>query len=407
MESLRTVFKVLTRVGILAAGTLACLFIALAIEHSRSFSLPEPTGSYPVGRTISVWEDTAPDLLAPTLGAKRKLMVWIWYPAGANDTLRPDCPYLPRDMSDAVTVSRGLLLGKFLSRDLSSVEAHSIPNASAARSGGPFPVILLRGGASAGIWNYTALAEDLASHGYVVVGFDAPYRTGVVALPDGQVVRRLQSNDPEEGSGVERMRRVERILGAWTADMRFVLDQLGRLNAANSGWLLSGQLDLERVGAVGHSFGGAQAAEFCRLDPRCKVGVDLDGLLLSDVIRSGLHQPFLFLLSEHRGENDTESRQIMADLRSVYGRMPEGVGAFLKIRGGNHFFFSDDGALLKSHIILSLLRFAGVVGIDGQRQLAITQYCVRKFLDGHLRQGKAPEAGVLLSPQYPEPKVIR
>ena len=189
--------------------------------------------------------------------------------------------------------------------------------------------------------------------------------------------------------------------------MRFVLDQLGRLNAANSGWLLSGQLDLERVGAVGHSFGGAQAAEFCRLDPRCKVGVDLDGLLLSDVIRSGLHQPFLFLLSEHRGENDTESRQIMADLRSVYGRMPEGVGAFLKIRGGNHFFFSDDGALLKSHIILSLLRFAGVVGIDGQRQLAITQYCVRKFLDGHLRQGKAPEAGVLLSPQYPEPKVIR
>ena len=35
--------------------------------------------------------------------------------------------------------------------------------------------------ASAGVVNSSTLAEDLASHGYVVVGFDAPYRTGFVA----------------------------------------------------------------------------------------------------------------------------------------------------------------------------------------------------------------------------------
>jgi hypothetical protein len=31
-----------------------------------------------------------------------------------------------------------------------------------------------RAGASAGVVGYSTLAEDLASHGYVVVGFDAP-----------------------------------------------------------------------------------------------------------------------------------------------------------------------------------------------------------------------------------------
>jgi hypothetical protein len=35
----------------------------------------------------------------------------------------------------------------------------------------------MRGGASAPVANYSTLAEDLASHGFVVVGFDAPYRT--------------------------------------------------------------------------------------------------------------------------------------------------------------------------------------------------------------------------------------
>ena len=48
----------------------------------------------------------------------------------------------------------------------------------------------MRGGASSPILNYSTLAEDLASHGYVVVGFDAPYRTFVVAFSDGRVIQR-------------------------------------------------------------------------------------------------------------------------------------------------------------------------------------------------------------------------
>lgn len=52
----------------------------------------------------------------------------------------------------------------------------------------------MRGGAFAEVWNYSSLAEDLASHGCVIVGFDALYRTNVIAFPDGRVARRIAEN---------------------------------------------------------------------------------------------------------------------------------------------------------------------------------------------------------------------
>ena len=62
-----------------------------------------------------------------------------------------------------------------LTRDLSKVHSHSIPNAdvSPQRAGIPCGDHRERGRHSS-VLNYSTLAEDLASHGYIVVGFDAP-----------------------------------------------------------------------------------------------------------------------------------------------------------------------------------------------------------------------------------------
>jgi hypothetical protein len=59
----------------------------------------------------------------------------------------------------------------------------------------------------------------------------------------------------------------------------------------------------------------------------------------------------------------------MANIQSIYDRLPADGRLCIAIRGANHFLFSDDGALLKSHIVLGTL---GIVGIDGRRQLAVT-----------------------------------
>jgi len=405
--SARRIFKgfaVLAMSGVLGVGA---LLLSLWLEHRTGLTLPTPTGPFAVGRAIYDWtDDAALDTLAPVPGTKRELLVWIWYPAAAGQSVALN-DYVPAQMRAAAEPSGGLL--RLLTRDLSDVYSHSIRNAGVSPQQRSYPVVIIRAGASLEVWNYSTLAEDLASHGYVVVGFDAPYRTFTVVFPDGRVMRRLPANDPElclETTGQQRDRCATRVLNAWTGDMAFVLDRLAQLNASDASGTFTGRLDLARVGVFGHSFGGAAAALFCHEDSRCKAGIDVDGAPHGSVIQAGINRPFMFLLSGHSGESDAEGAQVWADIQSIYERLPPDGRLRVQIRGANHFLFSDDGALLKSHIVLRTLRLLGIVGIDGRRQLAVTAYCLRSFFDAYLK-GAGVSPPKMASPLYPEIEVLK
>jgi hypothetical protein len=53
--------------------------------------------------------------------------------------------------------------------------------------------------------------------------------------------------------------------------------------------------------------------------------------------------------------------------------------------------------MLKSHVVRGVLRAAGKLGIDGDRQLAITAYCLRTFFDAYVKEsaGSPPEISSL------------
>jgi len=55
---------------------------------------------------------------------------------------------------------------------------------------------------------------------------------------------------------------------------------------------------------------------------RCKAGIDLDGQPFGSVIQEGLHQPFMFVLSDHSRESNAETRQIRANIQSIYDHLP-------------------------------------------------------------------------------------
>jgi dienelactone hydrolase len=403
----RRILKGLAVLPILAVLGAAALLGSSWIEHRFSVTLPTPTGPFAVGRSIYDWTDEANvDKLAPVAGTKRELLVWIWYPSTAGQSAAAD-DYIPAPLRAEVVRALGALLGGFLTRDLSKVHPHSIRNSEVSPQQQSYPVVILRAGSSAEVWNYSTLAEDLASHGYVVVGFDSPYRTSVVVFPDGRVMRRTPENNPELCEGHEQAQQarcVDRVLAAWIADIGFVLDRLEQLNADASG-KFKGHLDMTRVGVFGHSFGGATALQFCHADSRCKAGIDVDGQPFGSVIQAGLYQPFMFLLSDHSRESDPESDQIRANIRSIYDRLPPDGRLQVTIRGANHFLFSDDGALLKSHIVMGALRALGVVGIDGRRQLAVTAYCIHSFFDAYLK-GTSVSRLKISSPLYPELQVL-
>jgi dienelactone hydrolase len=400
----RRIPRLLAALTIAGAVAAAALLASLWLEHRREVSLPVPTGPFGVGRALFDWVDeNAVDTLAPSPGTKRELLVWIWYPTATGQSVAVE-DYLPARVRAEVERSRGRLISGFLTRDLSRVHPHSLRGVDVSTLQPPYPVVILRAGASAEVWNYQALAEDLASHGYVVVGLDAPYRSHVVVFPDGRVMRRLPQNNPElclERTGEERARCADRLLRAWSADSSFVLDRLAELSASDPSGKYKGRFDTSRVGVLGHSFGGAAAMQFCHDDVRCTAGIDIDGAPAGRVVEASLHKPFMFLLSDHDRETDPEATQIRAEIQSIYDRLPAQGRRRITIRGANHFMFSDDGALLKSGLVRGVLHLLGQLRIDGPRQLAITAYCVRSFFDAHLK-GMPPRVD---SPLYPEIRV--
>jgi len=400
----KRLIKGLAALAIFAVVGLTMLLALLWREHKTEVTLPAPAGHFAVGRTTYAWvNNTRTDELAPSSGAKREVVVWIWYPSAAATSAAP-VEYLPAPWRSALAQHSGALMSQFFTRDLSLVRAHSTSDPEVSPERPSYPVVIMRAGGGALTTDYTTLTEDLASHGYIVVGFDAPYRTFVVVLPDNRVVIRPPTNDPENLQADQANRLINRLLPMWTSDTAFVVTQLGHLNAADPSGKFTGRLDMQRLGMFGHSFGGATALQFCHDDPRCKAGIDMDGAPFGSVVPEGLKQPFMFIFSDHSRElSDPASRQILVDIQSIYRRLPSGR-LLITIRQANHFSFSDQ-MLLKSHYVIGLLRLFGFGGLDGHRGLAITAEYVRTFFDVYLKD--APIA-LLDKPSqlYPEVQFV-
>jgi predicted dienelactone hydrolase len=178
---LKRILRALAVAVLFAVAGIAVLLGMLWLDHTRETTLPTPTGQFAVGRTTYVWGDAAhADPMAPQPGTKRELLAWIWYPVAPQQPSQPFDDYLPAPRRTAIDRDNGPLLRQFLTRDWSRVRAHSIRNTELSPQQRSYPVVFMRPGLAALTTQYTCLAEDLASHGYVVVGFDAPNRFMIV-----------------------------------------------------------------------------------------------------------------------------------------------------------------------------------------------------------------------------------
>jgi dienelactone hydrolase len=406
---IRIVKRLVKGVGMLALIALAALVVLIAalwVDHWTATPLLPPSGSYKVGRSTYICTDqTRINPYAPVSSARQDLAVWIWYPAAPSPSAKKS-EYLPGYWIHALEHHEGFILAKLLGKDLTRVEEHSWTDAPVSNEQATFPVTILRAGGGALGSDYTTLAEDLASHGYIVISFDAPYRTVITAFPDGRVATRTVGGDFDTTpSSPNTLRLATQLMSAWIADTKFVLDQLQQLNANDPTGRFTGKFDLQKLGIAGHSLGGATAAQFCHDDPRCKAGIDIEGMPFGSVIQDGLHQPFFFLMSDHsREQSGAESQGVERNIQSIYNSVPDGRRWGMTITGANHFTFSDQ-MFTKSPILMFFLRRVGMMGpLEKRRGLAITSVCVHTFFDVYLKGASTEEMNSLPS-IYPELKM--
>jgi dienelactone hydrolase len=368
--------------AVLGAVLLGALVGWLWVAHGRAVTLPAPAGPYAIGRTTYDWVDAArPDPFAP--GTSRELLVWVWYPAAPTPGA-PPALY----MSPAWAKLRASGVGALLYQRPDRVRVHAVAEAPLAPAPARYPVLILEPGLGRDPIDYTTLAEDLASRGYIVAGIFPTDSTDVL-FPDGRTVPSV--NAARDGMAPDQL------IGVWAGDVRFVLDQLTARNAA-AGDRLAGHLDLDRLGIFGHSFGGATAAEVCRLDTRCKAGADLDGTPYGAVARTGLPQPFLFINGDEAttGACNADCVAQRQGTATIVGSAPTGHFALI-VGGAHHFNFTDLAVTF-----FPLGRPLGLLGpIDGARGLRITAAYLAAFFDRYLQHAATP----LLdgpSPAYPE-----
>mgnify|MGYP001308345575 CR=1 FL=1 len=358
-----------------------------ASEAPAAPYLPEPTGPSAVG-TTSLWltDTSRPDPWAAGVNA-RELMVSLWYPAVPSNGRRAQ--YMTAAESELQLTSRGITT---VPPDvLSTTRTNAVGDAAPAGEKAGCPLIVLSPGFTNSRSALTALAEDLASHGYVVAGIDHTYESYATAFPDGRVTTGLAREVP-------RWNRKEKVLAGRAADVRFVLD---KLTGTHPAWPGAALVDPSLIAMAGHSVGGAAAISTMLADSRVRVGVDMDGSTVAEIPEEGLSRPFLFLGKQSSytpGVQPPDAPPAKPGTWSTWERdwrLLTGWKRWLVVAGAVHASFTDL-ALLADQIGIDT-----AAGISGARSLDITRAYVLAFFDQHLRGNPQP----LLdhpSPSYPE-----
>ena len=339
--------------------------------------LPEPTGPCPAG-TTSLWltDTSRPDPWAAGAVA-RELMVSLWYPAATPEG-RP-APYMTAAESELQLASRSIT--GIPPDALSAVETNAVSNATPSRQQRSLPLVVLSPGFTSPRSTLTALAEDLASHGYVVAGIDHTYESFATAFPDGRVTTCLAREARRRGSGFP-----EKIASGRAADVSFVL---GELTGAHPAWPAAGLIDPSRIAMAGHSAGGAAAIAAMLADSRIRAGIDMDGSTVAPIPDRGLSRPFMFLGKQSNytpGSGGAVPARTLAWKRlrgavSTWERDWEfltGWKRWLVVAGAVHASFTDL-ALLADQTGIDI-----DAGLSGARSLDITRAYVRAFFDQHL-----------------------
>jgi predicted dienelactone hydrolase len=234
--------------------------------------LPPPTGKFAVGRTQFHWVDeNRAELETRDPNDRRELMVYLFYPAVTHSSAQTAL-YLP----DAEALRPELKEDQIAK--LRAVKTHSGQDSPMARKQKPYPVLIVAPGAGTKVLSYTAVMEDIASHGYIVAAIDPPYTAPAVKFPNGKVLRTLSPGERgwETATSREDFQRIyEQMIAYWCKDFGFVLTKLKDMNTKDGRF--AGSMDLVRVGAFGHSQGGHLVGKLRLLDPRFSAALNLDG----------------------------------------------------------------------------------------------------------------------------------
>lgn len=337
----------------LAALAVVILLLSgyVAWEVSSPIRFDKPTGPYTVGTFGAEVTDSArvEDAL-PGKDRYRRLILQFWYPAEKTAGLtramyHPNPDYFDREVNKLFDIPEVML-----SR-LTKSTTNSWVNAPVSPTKPKYPVILFSHGMNGMRFLNTYQMEELASHGYIVVSVEHTFTALGTIFQDGSkggiIPYERMENDSFANAMVDR----------WSTDQVFALDCIEKFNQPGN-TVFSGKLDLEHIGILGFSFGGAVSTNTLVLDKRIKAGINLDGFYYGTHYETGFDQPFMEIRSQPAStEKVTEDELRQSHLTRArwkyvwFDEWNKRLSAYAKhaakeplsytIEGADHFSFCD------------------------------------------------------------------
>jgi predicted dienelactone hydrolase len=415
------------------AISLSIIFIAFTSILAYAlpvFELPKPTGSNDVGiKYFHFIDEKRNDPFLDKSAKKRELMVKVYYPAMKDDS-KPFYPYFHNSPDLIKSFAAFYNLPDFMFDQLNLVKTNSKENLQISDKEQSYPVVLFSHGAGTTMEVQTSQSEDLASHGYLVVDIDHTYASAATVFPDRIVSHKEATTDFNTPEPAEIITQI------MAEDSKFVIERLSEINEGKIDSIFKGKINLDKIGAIGHSVGGAVAYNLAINDSRIKAAIDLDGVVfITPKEDSKDMAPFLMLANDKyhiqaiqnqeslmkKLEDMTEEDQKIT--RAIYGSEATYIETYNKaqqniiglrevlrasgnlytIEGSDHMKFTDIG------LFIGVSQLREVIGISGKtapaRCLEITESLTLEFLDQHLK-GAAKDSLESLVKKYPELKKV-
>lgn len=352
-----------------ASALTSALPLSASAATDLTLRLPAPTGRWPVGTTTRALVDS--QRLDPWNGAPtREIALTVFYPA----TVVRGHQRAPHLAPAAAEVFKGLDAG-VLHPELptsgvnwAATLTHSYVDAPPLP--GRRPTLLYSPGGADPRTIGTSVAEELASHGYVVLTLDHPGEASEVVFPDGRL-RTIEIGPDVQTDPVRSRLMMDTRFG----DLRFVLDHLPDLHQS---------IDLRRVGVYGHSAGGATAAVSLE-HPQVRAAANLEGYLdtldgeLYPIAQHGTRRPLL--LAGTDGFRDERFDRTWSAVLSHGGPVRR-----VQLSEANHWIWTDYAAFapqLQSARLMTAAARAKLVGAS-HCGVPVVRRLVREFFDRSL-----------------------
>jgi len=372
----------------------------------KIISLPNPAGSYQVGRThLNFIDENRTDPSSQADGKKRDIPILIWYPI---DDPGDNPPLKLLKQRDLVNLKQ-IFYYKFIPKKTCDILTNCYEDAPISNKSSNFPLLIFNHGFTSFMEQSTLLMEHLTSFGYIVASVGHP-DDGVASYPDGRSVPMDVNFYKEHVNNMKKERKTLKALikeiqredltiedmkmytqkflllsGAmndrvevWVDDVLFIMNTLEKMNNGVIKSQFERKMALEKgVGLFGHSYGGVTSILSCCLDERFKCGINMDGGMFGGMKKKYKYkQPSMYMLSD--------SYPIM---NKYFYNINDDDSYYVIVKNSKHLDYSDYTYIMKSWFS----KLIGVFGkIDGRQMIKITNDYVLSFFDKYIRGIDSP-----------------